>query len=82
MQFRFTLPSFSRHILTGATSPWNPWDASLPTLENLGTKCTSSPQTFQPWLRQWRNTVKRAAETVGKGKGELDLDIVQGLPSS
>jgi len=31
---------------TGATAPWDPWDASPPTLEITGTKCIWSPPTF------------------------------------
>jgi len=30
----------------GATTLWDPWDASPPTLGNLGTKCIWSPPTF------------------------------------
>jgi len=31
---------------TGATAPWDPWDASPPTLEITETKCIWSPPTF------------------------------------
>ena len=36
----------SRAVCIGATTPWDPWDASPPTLQKLGTKCIWSPPTF------------------------------------
>ena len=40
---------FARFI--GATTPWDPCDASLPTLEVIWTKCILSPPT-RPWCGQ------------------------------